>query len=239
MNHVFYDKLADVCHSFLKRDRDICSYLTKRGMTAQTINDYKLGSFPKDLRDLFNYIHPAELKEQNIVYCADRSPFSLYPLVIPIRDTSGKSVAIGCRTLLTEDRRKELGIPKYRNSGYHKTSFLFGLDKAAEEIRRQDKVFVVEGYFDAISAHQYGMRNVVATCGTLFSRRQLIILSRYTDNVCILFDNDAPGRDNSKLVQDKFADNGYVKLTCAFTPDGYKDLDEYLTSGGTLDYFRV
>jgi len=83
------------------------------------------------------------------------------------------------------------------------------------------------------------MKNVVATCGTLFSTRQLMILSRYTDNICILFDNDEPGMINAKKVQDKFKNNELAKVLCGNTPKKYKDLDEFFTSGGSVDYFEI
>jgi DNA primase len=179
---------------------------------------------------------PEELKKQSIIVNASHSPFKLYPIVIPVRNVSGKSIAIGCRTLVSEEKRKQLGIPKYRNSIYKKTSHLFGLDMSVSDIRKANKVFVVEGYFDAITAHQAGIKNVVATCGTIFSERQLIILSRYTENICLLFDNDDAGRRSAKKVIEKlryFDDS--IKLTCSYTPDGYKDLDEYIKNGGSMD----
>jgi DNA primase len=233
MDQIFYEKLTDVCHSILQRNPTTYNYLKQRGISEQTIKDYKLGAFPQDLRVLFQRIHPEELLKNNIIYKADKSPFSHYPLVIPIRDSAGKSIAIGCRTLMSEEERKRRCIPKYRNSNYHKASHLFGLDRAIADIRLKNKVFVVEGYFDAISSHQAGARNVVATCGTLFSRRQLITLSRYTDNVVILFDSDEPGKLNAKNVLSKFQDNGLAKLRCVFTPDKYKDIDEYFTLAKT------
>lgn len=229
MDQVFFEKLTTVCHNILPRNPITYNYLKQRGITEQTITDYRLGAFPQDLRVLFQHIHPEELLNKNIIYRADKSPFSQYPLVIPICDVNGKPVAIGCRTLMPESERKVLGIPKYRNSVYHKASHLFGLDHAISEIRRNNKVFVVEGYFDAISSHQAGIKNVVATCGTLFSRRQLMILSRYTDDIVILFDSDEPGKMNAKNVLSKFQDNSLAKLRCIFTPDKYKDIDEYFT----------
>lgn len=234
---MFYEKLTNVCHDLLPQHKQLRIYLKNRGITKQTIDDYKLGAFPPDLRDLFGKLSAEELRNHGIVYKADKSPFLQYPLVIPIRDASGQPIAIGCRTLMSEEERKKVGIPKYRNSVYSKSSYLFGLDRAISDIRKKNKAFVVEGYFDAISAHQAGMKNVVATCGTLFSSRQLTILSRYTDQVCILFDNDEAGRYNAGIVKDKFANNEFVSISCAFTPNKYKDLDEYLTNGGSLDYF--
>ena len=239
MNEEFFAKLTDVCHNLLLDNPDLMYYLKEcRAMTDDTIKTYKLGAFPSDLRDLYNRydMNPVELRKQNIVVNAEYSPFKLYPIVIPVRNVSGKPIAIGCRTLLSSEKLKQLGLPKYRNSVYKKTSHLFGLDRAIDTIRSQDKAFVVEGYFDSITAQQNNVLNVVATCGTIFSERQMVILSRYTKNICLLFDNDDPGRRSAHRVIEKF--NGFdknVNLTCAFTPDGYKDLDEYLRKGGKID----
>jgi DNA primase len=206
-------------------------------MTDKTISTYKLGAFPSDLRDLYNRfdMDPVELREQDIIINVEYSPFKLYPIVIPVHDVTGKPIAIGCRTLLSSEKLKQLGLPKYRNSSYKKTSHLFGLNHAVDAIRNKDRVFIVEGYFDCITAQRCNFLNVVATCGTIFSERQMVILSRYTKNMCLLFDNDEPGRRNSQRVMEKFSDfDKDVNLTCAFTPDGYKDLDEYLRRGGAV-----
>jgi DNA primase len=236
---MFYEKLTNVCHDLLGQNQTLKEYLNNRGITRQTIKDYKLGAFPTDLRELFSKLSAEELRNHGIVYQADKSPFLQYPLVIPIRDASGNPIAIGCRTLMSEAERKEQGLPKYRNSVYSKSSHLFGLDLSIPAIRKHNKAYVVEGYLDVLTAHQHGMKNVVASCGTLFTSRQLIVLSRYTDRVCVLFDNDEAGRINSQIVRDKFKDNGFVSISCAFTPNKYKDLDEYLNNGGSSDYFDL
>lgn len=244
---VFFEKLIDVCHDLLYHDKKIFKYYRDRNISAATIRKYKLGSFPRDLRLLKQSMSWDELVDNGIIWNASESMFKYgdsneiyYPVVIPIRDFQGKAVAIGCRTLLADERRKEFGIPKYKNSEYTKTSYLFGLDKAIEAIREKNQVFVVEGYFDVISCHQVGIYNVVATCGTLFSKKQLIILSRYTDNVCLLFDNDKAGHASVKQVIKKFTKDGAISanLTTKFTPDGFKDIDDYLKQDGDLDFFN-
>lgn len=240
MNKEFFEKLTDVCHKLLLKNDALMYYLkVNRGMTDETISTYKLGAFPEDLRDLYDKysIDPKELRERNIVWNAEKSQFQLYPIVIPVRDLYGQSIAIGCRTLLSEKKRKKMGIPKYRNSVYKKTFHLFGLDRAVDAIKETNKCFIVEGYFDAIMAHQKGIRNVVATSGTIFSERQLIILSRYARNICLLFDNDEPGRISSRKAMETRDTDG-INLACEFTPKGYKDLDEYLRQGGDVNLFR-
>jgi len=234
---VFFERLVDVCHNLLLGNDKLLHYLKdKRGLSSETIRSCKLGAFPVDLRVLFQHIDPGELKENNIIWAADRSPFQQYPIIIPVRDFMGNTIAIAGRTLLSEQKRKELGIPKYRNSNYTKTAHLYGLDKAKKAIRELNQVYVVEGYFDVITPHQAGIRNVVATCGTIFSLRQLIVLARYTDNVCLLFDNDEAGHMSANRLMQKLGDSE-INLEYRFTPDGFKDLDELLRSGGEFAPF--
>jgi len=236
---ILFERLADTCHNLLLHNNKLLTYLKHdRHLTDDTISQYKLGAFPRDLRVLYRYIHAEELKGSGLIWSADKSPFRYYPIVIPIRDFAGNNIAIGARCLFSANRLKQLGIPKYRNTSYSKTSHLFGLDKAKYAIRENNKVFVVEGYFDVIMAHQCGFKNVVATCGTMFSYRQLSVLARYTNNICLLFDNDEPGQQNVKRVMSAFESfKSNINIDYQFTPDGYKDLDEFLQKGGNFKYF--
>jgi DNA primase len=233
----FFERLTDVCHKLLIDNPILLDYLKARKITAKTIKDYKIGSFPEDLRDLYNRygLDAKELRERGIIWSADQSQFKLYPLVLPIMDTYGKIIAIGCRTVMDDSKRKELGIPKYLNSVYKKTHYLYGMYNAIDEIRKQNKAIVTEGYLDCITAQQNGHKNVVATLGTIFSERQLILLSRYCSRITVLFDADEPGKRASNRVVSKFAgyDEG-IKLSYAFVPSG-KDLDEFLVKGGKME----
>lgn len=233
MGSLFYERLSEACHNMLLKNDKMLRYLReKRKISEKSIRYYKIGAFPKKLRLLTSQVSWDELIENNIIWNAEKSPFKHHPLIIPIKDVFGNTIAIGGRSLYSDSKREESGIPKYYNSKYPKTSHLFGLDKAIEAIRFFNKVFVVEGYFDVISAHQQGYKNVVATCGTIFSPRQMILLSRYTSNIVLLFDNDAPGKISSDRVRkrlDKFEHDG-VNISYSFTPEGYKDLDEFLSS---------
>lgn len=236
----FYERLTNVCHSILLDKPKIIEYLYNRGIKRETVQKYRIGAFPSDLRLLYEKYNmdAKELREHNIIWNANKSQFQLFPVVIPIHDIKGNTVALGCRTMLGEKERKDKGIPKYRNSSYKKTAHLFGMNDAYNSIRVKDSAMVVEGYFDAIMAYQHGINNVVATCGTLFHPRQLALLSRYTKNVCLLFDNDCAGKMSSRKVIDRLKFFPGVNITCSFTPDGFKDLDEYLRNGGDIDQIQ-
>lgn len=242
---MFYDHLIKALHLNLLHNpkcKKFRKYLIRtRKLSKDTIISYKIGAFSKDLRDLAKQVGWDDLVDNGIIWNAGEGPFKRHPIVVPINNAYGQPVAIGCRTLLSDSDREKLGIPKYRNSVYAKTSHLFGLDKAINAIREANKAYVVEGYFDVLSAHQSNIKNVVATCGTIFSRRQLIVLSRYAKNIVLLFDNDKPGRLSAKRVSKKIEDIKYpdINVSYRFTPDGFKDLDEFILKGGDIEAFGL
>lgn len=220
-------KLAEICYDNLQKNTVILEYLKERQITKSTIDKFCLGAFPTDLRVLLKEFVPEFLLKNGIVYDASKTPFYLYPLIIPIRDVNDNFIGIGGRTLLSQEKQKYLGVPKYKNSVYPKMEHMFGLNFAKQAIRKKNAGIVVEGYFDVITSHQAGLCNVVATSGTFLTTHQVMLLSRYCENIKILFDNDAAGKRASKKFLEARATSG-VNLREMFLPDGYKDIDEYI-----------
>lgn len=112
-------------------------------------------------------------------------------LLFPIRDREGAVLGFGGRAMGD-------GQPKYLNTSqsavFDKSGLLYGLDRAAEAIRKEDQVILVEGYMDVIAAHQHGFRNVVATMGTAVTERQLGLVKRLSQRVVMALDADAAGQ---------------------------------------------
>jgi DNA primase len=174
------------------------SYLAQRGVAEKTIGDFQLG-FSLDsweaLRDELTQkgCREDELltagllveKEQGKVYDRFRNR-----LMFPIRGADGKVVGFGARAL-------DDSLPKYLNSPqtpvFDKSSTLYGIDRAKSAIRKQDLAIVVEGYMDAVIAHQYGFNNVVASLGTSLTERQVGIIKKLTKHLALALDADAAG----------------------------------------------
>ncbi len=91
-------------------------------------------------------------------------------LMVPIMDDQGRVVAFGGRALGADEQVKYLNSPE--TPIYVKGQHLYGYNLAKEAIKAKDSVIVVEGYFDAISLHQYGFDNAVATLGTALTEQQ-------------------------------------------------------------------
>jgi len=176
------------------------SYLEKRSLTENVIEDFGLGYAPKSWESALVYFQDKgysleELQDVGLVSQRDQGGFYdrfRNRLMIPIRNRSGKMAGFGARVLDSED------MPKYLNSPqtqlFDKGKLLYGLDSARKHIRELDEVVIVEGYMGVIGPYQHGFRNIVAQMGTALNEYQLGILKRYTDRFIIAMDSDAAGQ---------------------------------------------
>ena len=145
--------------------------------------------------------------------------------MFPIRSSSGKVIAFTGRILPNND----FG-PKYMNSPetpiYHKKENIYGQYESRQEIRKQDFVIMCEGTTDVISAHQIGVKNIVAPLGTALTTEQLTKISKLTKNILFLFDSDSAGQ---LALERAFALSQPLSLnTYATNTKPYKDVDEMI-----------
>lgn len=114
-------------------------------------------------------------------------------IMFPISSKSGKIIGFTGRTLSNDK-----GIPKYLNTGdtpiYCKGNELFALNLARNEIKKEDKAYLVEGNFDVTRLHQIGVMNTIAPCGTALTVDQAKLLKQYTNKVTLIYDGDAAGQ---------------------------------------------
>ena len=117
-------------------------------------------------------------------------------VIFPIRDQSGHAVGLGGRLL-------EGDGPKYLNSPatplFDKSRTLYLIDKAKGPIRKPGQAVIVEGYTDALMAHQAGFDNVVASLGTALTPGQVALLTRYASRIALAYDVDAAGEKAGTL----------------------------------------
>ncbi len=185
----------------IKKDGESAqNYFHNRKIKIQTMRTFGLGyAFPT--RDaLVNFLKERKIdfnKALSLGLIGSGSDGRLYDkfagrIIFPIFSPNGRVVAFAGRVF----NEKE-GTAKYLNSPessiYTKGRILYGLSHAKDEIRRSDRVILVEGYMDLISLYQGGIKNVVAVSGTALTDEQSTLLSRYTKNVVLLFDADTAG----------------------------------------------
>lgn len=175
-------------------------YFRSRGLEDQTIRKYGLGWAPSDRKALAEAARAAGYKEEFLTetglcikYDDGRLVDRFFDRVIfPIHSVSGRVIAFGGRTLKTDK-----SVAKYVNSPsteiYDKSRSLYGIYFAKNEMARQDKCILVEGYLDVLSMHQLGITNVVASSGTSLTVEQIRLIRKFTPNVTIIYDGDSAG----------------------------------------------
>jgi DNA primase len=232
------NKLINICHSNLKNSKECIDYLyEKRGLNENIVSKYKIGYFPRNASKLNKFISPEVLQKINIIDYSETSRFSeFFYLIFPIYSEYGDPVGIGGRTLLENEQRNILGLPKYKNSSFKKANYLFGLNNSRSNILKEQNVYVVEGYFDHIALDQNGIKNSVAICGTAFSKNHLLKLTRYTSKITFVLDRDDGGKNSMKRIYSKYCNQG-IKLRFIMLPENCKDVDEYFANGGDKESF--
>jgi DNA primase len=184
------------------------AYLRGRGFTDETIEQQQLGWAPGGWDTLVRQlaakrqISGVELLEVGLA--SPRQRGGVYDrfrerVVFPIRDANGHPVGLGGRVLgkegVGEDGRDH--GPKYLNSPatplFDKSRTLYLIDRAKGPIRKTGQAVIVEGYTDALMAHQAGFENVVASLGTALTPGQVALLTRYAKRIALAYDVDSAG----------------------------------------------
>lgn len=177
--------------------------------------------FTKEIED--------SLFPRKVQYCY----FEDYPLVMPFRDPYGKVAGLVGRTLLSDKEQKEKGVSKYKNTKFEKGNFVFGLYENKQHILQNNSVYIVEGQIDVIKAVEVGRKNIVALGNSNMTSYQFSVISRYSNNLFLLLDNDEAGQKGRKRIVNKFGQ--FANIRNLYLPDNYKDIDEYITKGGISD----
>ena len=234
------------------------SYLTARGFTDETIEAHQLGWAPAGWDNLVRQlgakrdVRAEELIEVGLASPRQRGGGAIDKfrarVIFPIRDQNGHAVGLGGRLLDGEG-------PKYLNSPatplFDKSRTLYLIDRAKGSIRKTGQAVIVEGYTDALMAHQAGFDNVVASLGTALTPGQVALLTRYARRIALAYDVDAAGERAGTLGVQALAgligqlqalpDEMGVKLEdvrVVRLPDG-KDPDETIREAPTTWSDRV
>ena len=212
------------------------SYLAGRGLTREDAERFTLGFAPRDGNLLRDYLRTLGFDDERQLAGgllvrregSDelRGRFR-QRLMFPILDLRERVVGFGGRVLGE-------GEPKYLNSSesdvFSKRRLLYGLNWAKQAIRKSERVLLVEGYFDLIRLVLAGIDEVVAPLGTALTEPQASLLRKYTKNVFLLYDSDAPGQKATFRAGDELLRNG-VSVRVVTLPEG-EDPDSFVASEG-------
>ncbi|MBL7053739.1 DNA primase [Patescibacteria group bacterium] len=237
-------KLLDICnisakfyHKVLMDSKSANSarkYLKQRNLKKKTIEEFELGFAPDKWDTLLNFLIKRgfsfkHIEMAGLIVKSRKSSNKYYDrfrnrIMFPIRDMFGQTIGFTSR-IMPEAEDDQIG--KYINTPetqiYNKSRVLYGLDMAKQKIRHYDKVILVEGNVDVISAHQADTKNVVCTSGTALTDQQANILKRYTENIILGFDVDLAGQTATSRSIDLLLKQGLdvkiLELTKGKDPD--------------------
>jgi DNA primase catalytic core len=191
-----------------KQGEPALAYLRDRGFNDATIEAFQLGWAPEAWDAMSRrlvekrQIRPDELIEVGLASPARSRSRGIGVIdkfrgrvLFPIRDQNGAAVGMGGRVL---DVAAPDHGPKYLNSPgtplFDKSRTLYLIDKAKSAIRKSGQAVIVEGYTDALMAHQAGFDNVVASLGTALTPGQVGLITRYAKRIALAYDVDAAGQ---------------------------------------------
>jgi DNA primase len=175
------------------------AYLAQRGLSRQTIVDFKLGYARDGWDHLLRFfsekrISPMLLEKSGLIL-PRKNKSGHYDrfrnrIMFPIFDVNTQIVGFGGRVL-------DDALPKYLNSPetalYNKSRSLYGIHRAKTKCRATGSVFIVEGYLDLLALHQHGIENSVATLGTALTADHVKLLTRYARRMVLVYDSDEAG----------------------------------------------
>lgn len=188
---------ANFYQHMLIRDKEALRYVFRnRKLSKEIVQEFKIGFAPNGQKTLTNFLLKKGFTINDIRDAGLLNRFGgdifRNRMVIALQDSSGSPVGFTGRVI-----KDEPNAPKYLNTPqtllYDKSSNIFGLSQAKNEIRKAGFVVVVEGNMDVISSHQAGVKNVVATAGTAMTVHHLKALGRFSNDVRLCFDSDQAG----------------------------------------------
>ena len=218
-------------------------YATGRGMPKSILTKFGIGYAPDSWTDLADYLRgknytDQELRDSGLVTVSQKNGnlFDRFRdrLMFPIIDVRGNVIGFGGRIMNSSDK----SAAKYLNSPetliFNKRKNLFALNLAKKS--KLGYLILVEGYMDAIALHQYGFDCAVASLGTALTEDGANLLSRYTDQVVLIYDGDEAGQNATQRAIPILEKAG-LQVKVLKMRDA-KDPDEYLKKFGA-DRFRI
>ncbi len=223
--------------------QEALKYALGRGMPKATLINFGIGYAPDTWTSLVDALRKKgysdeELRESGLVTISKKNGnlFDRFRdrLMFPIIDVRGNVIGFGGRIM----NNKDPNAAKYLNSPetiiFNKRKNLFALNLAKKT--KLPYMILVEGYMDAIALHQYGFDCAVASLGTALTEDGATLLSRYTDQVVLIYDGDNAGQNATKRAIPILEKAG-LQVKVLQMRDA-KDPDEFLKKFGA-DRFKL
>ena len=210
-------------------------YLSDRGIKDDVITAFDIGLSPNEYDVLYKTLDEknilvSDLHDLGLVKQGKSDSFyDLFRerIIFPIFDEKGNTVGFSGRTYLKTDKES----PKYINSPqtiiFTKSKVIYNLNNALNEIKKNNRIVLFEGYLDVIAAYRAGIKESVASMGTSLTTEQVKLMKKYTNNVTICYDGDPAGIEaTSRAI--KLCENENMQVKIVLLPDNL-DPDDFLT----------
>ena len=205
-------------------------YLKDRGIDSQIIKEFDIGLSLKNNKQLTDMLENQKIKKSIMLNTGligenDKGIHDVFynRIMFPLHDLTGKIVSYSGR-LFDGD-----GTPKYLTTKeteiFKKGEILYNYHKAKDEVRKSNKVIIMEGFMDVIAAYKVGIKNVVATMGTAVTKEQALIIKRLAKEIILCFDGDEAGEKATFSCSNELNKIGVipkiVRLEDNLDPDDY------------------
>jgi DNA primase len=195
-----HNDAAEFFYQNVKGNRRVIDYFKSRGLTAETVKEFKLGYAPDGWTGLCDCLRGKGIPESAILQCGlaiRKDGGSAYDrfrnrVMFPLRDLSGRIIAFAGRGMDDDVQPKYLNSPE--TALYQKSRVLYGLHNARAGVRELGFLIIVEGYMDCLTLYQAGIRNAAAVSGTAFTADHAQIIKRFAKRVTLVFDGDRAGQ---------------------------------------------
>lgn len=221
--------------------RKAASYLRKRGLSDEIIEEYRLGYALNQWEGLVSYLterggdmEAAEMA--GLVIPRSNGHYDRFRarVMFPIFNLTGRVVGFGGRCL-------DESLPKYLNSPesmvFHKGELLYGLKHSLEHVRRSGRIIIVEGYMDYLALCGCGILEAAAVLGTALTPEHVRKIKGIASEAFVVFDSDTAGRAAAIKSLPLFLNEGMPARAVALPPGD--DPDTFVRREGKEGFLRL
>ena len=241
--------------TLLKNNSNSMDYLKKRGISKETIIEFKIGYVP-DKSDYYDQLlkkyGEKEIFDTGLFYKNEK--YNKYinrfhsRVIFPIKNIIGDVIGFGGRIIKEKKTAKYINSPE--TEFYKKGRHVFNLDKAKSATNKEQEVIIVEGYMDVITIYSSGIKNVVSNSGIALTENQIRIIWKFFSNPIVCLDGDLSGQKAALRIAESLLPNiqennkiWFVTLAKGMDPDdflkekGKEKFQELLTSKVSIEEF--
>lgn len=231
------------------------AYLHERDLTDETIQEFQLGYSPSQRGALADYLkgkikdisHDVLVQSALFIETQEKELLDRFSnrIIFPITNHQSETIAFSGRHVDLEDdvliESSGHRPAKYVNSTdtpiFNKSDILYNFSKARAQVRRQEEIYLFEGYMDVIAAWQAGLQNGVASMGTSLTESQMKQIEKLTDKIIIAYDGDAAGLQASHRALGLLSKE-YFDLELVLFPNE-SDPDDFIQKRGSESFLDL